>query len=167
MLLRNRFSKNRVVAGASYLIGPDPGFWLPLPKPLWSGPTPYGHRAPIIHAEAFMTKISAERAAKIGDILFRYMRARYHFKDRLVEQPLAAHELSQLIASGKNDFDEIYLEPHANPPIAFDGKADDVFDALLKKKYRAIAFWDPKVVAAWRHYVISDGPLPRRTSRIA
>jgi hypothetical protein len=108
-----------------------------------------------------MTKVNAEKAAKIGDILFRYMRARHRFKDKRVEQPLPAHELVQLIARGKNDFDEIYIEPHANPPIAFDGKADDVFEALIKKKYRAIPLWDPQVVAAWRHYVISDGPLPR------
>ena len=46
--------------------------------------------------------------------------------------------------------------------IAFDGKADDVFEALIKKKYRAIPFWDPLLIAAWRHYVIGDGPLPRR-----
>jgi len=37
-----------------------------------------------------------------------------------------------------------------------------VFEAIIKKKYRAIAFWEPQLVAAWRHYVISDGPLPPR-----
>ena len=60
------------------------------------------------------------------------------------------------------EFDEIYIEPEANPPIVFDGKADDVFEAIIKKKYRAIPFFDPQLVAAWRFYVISDGPLPRR-----
>ena len=109
-----------------------------------------------------MTKVNAEKAAKIADVLFRYMRARHRFKHKRVEQPLPAHELAQLIARGKNDFDEIYIEPHANPPVAFDGKADDVFEALIKKKYRAIPFWDPQLVASWRHYVIGDGPLPRR-----
>lgn len=109
-----------------------------------------------------MGKLSGETAAKLGDVLYRYMRARHRFKPELVEEPLPAHELAQLIARGKYDFDEIYIEPQVSPPIAFDGKAGDVFDALIKKKYRAIAFWDPQLVAAWRHYVIGDGPLPRR-----
>lgn len=43
-----------------------------------------------------------------------------------------------------------------------DGKADDVYAALIKKKYRAIPFWDPQLVAAWSHHVISNGPLPLR-----
>jgi hypothetical protein len=34
--------------------------------------------------------------------------------------------------------------------------------ASQAKKYRAIPFFDPQLVAAWRFYVISDGPLPRR-----
>ena len=111
-----------------------------------------------------MLKVDAEKAAKIGYVLFRYMRARHRFKDELVERPLPAHELAQLIRSGKHDFDEVYIEPAANPPITFDGKAGDVFEALIKKKYRAIPFWDPMLVAAWRHYVIGDGPLPQRPS---
>ena len=111
-----------------------------------------------------MLKVDAEKAAKIGYVLFRYMRARHRFKDELVERPLPAHELAQLIGSGKYDFDEVYIEPAANPPITFDGKAGDVFEALIKKKYRAIPFWDPMLVAAWRHYVIGDGPLPQRPS---
>jgi hypothetical protein len=109
-----------------------------------------------------MRKLNAERAAKVGDLLFRYMRARHRFKREMVEPPLPAHELAQLIAGGKCEFDEVYIEPDANPPIAFDGKADDVFEALIKKGYRAIPFWDPQLVASWRHYVIGDGPLPRR-----
>lgn len=111
-----------------------------------------------------MLKVDAEKAAKIGYVLFRYMRARHRFKNELVERPLPAHELAQLIRSGKYDFDEVYIEPAANPPITFDGKAGDVFEALIKKKYRAIPFWDPMLVAAWRHYVIGDGPLPQRPS---
>jgi hypothetical protein len=75
---------------------------------------------------------------------------------------LLAHELAELISGGKEEFDEVYIEPDTNPPIVFDGKADDVFDALIKKRYHAIALWDPHLVAAWRHYVIGDGPLPQR-----
>jgi hypothetical protein len=89
------------------------------------------------------------------------VRARHRFKNRL-EAPLPAHELAMLIQRGKQEFDEIYLDPDANRPIALDGKADDVFDAIIRKRYRAIAFWDPGLVAAWRHYVLSDGPMPRR-----
>ena len=67
-----------------------------------------------------------------------------------------------LLGGGKREFDEIYVEPEAKPPIVLDGKADDVFAAIIEKKYRALSFWDPQLVAAWSHYVISDGPLPVR-----
>ena len=108
-----------------------------------------------------MAKIDSEKAARVGDFLFRYMRARHRFNAK-VDRPLPGHELAALIGQGKTEFDEIYVEPQANPPIAFDGKADDVFDAIIKKRYRAIPFWVPEVVAAWRHYVFNNGPLPRR-----
>jgi hypothetical protein len=108
-----------------------------------------------------MGNVQNDRADKIGDLLFRYMRARHRFKGN-VDHPIAAHELAALISEGKTEFDEVYIEPHANPPIVFDGKADDVFDAIIKKRYRAIPFFDPQLVAAWRHYVISDGPMPGR-----
>jgi hypothetical protein len=108
-----------------------------------------------------MDKVDKERAEKVGDFLFRYMRARHRFKDRL-ERPLPSHELALLIGRGKQEFDEIYVEPDANPPIVLDGKADDVFEAIIKKKYHAIPFWDPTLVAAWRNYVLSDGPMPRK-----
>jgi len=108
-----------------------------------------------------MDRLNHETAAKVGDILFRYMRARHRFKEK-IEHPLAAHELAALISSGKTEFDEVYIESAANPPIVLDGKADDVFDAIINKRYRAIPFFDPELVAAWRYYVISDGPMPQR-----
>ena len=108
-----------------------------------------------------MDKADADKAAKVGDLLFRYMRARHRFRET-VERPLPAHELAALIGRGKQEFDEVYVEPDANPPIVLDGKADDVFDAIIKKRYRAIPFWDPQLVAAWRHHVLSDGPMPRK-----
>ena len=108
-----------------------------------------------------MDRLKQDKAAKIGDILFRYMRARHRFKEK-VDHPLAAHELAALIGGGKTEFDEVYIELEANPPIVFDGKADDVFDAIIKKRYHAIPFFDPELVAAWRHYVIGDGPMPQR-----
>ena len=108
-----------------------------------------------------MVKVNEDKAAKIADLLFRYMQARHRFKEK-VERPLPSHDLAALIHSGKQEFDEVYVEPDANPPIVLDGKADDVFDAIIKKRYRAIPFWDPQLVAAWRHYVLSDGPMPRK-----
>jgi hypothetical protein len=109
-----------------------------------------------------MGKLTPDKAAKLGDLLFRYMRARHCFKNGRLERPLPAQELAALINSGKTEFDEIYIEPDANPSIVFDGKADDVFEAVIKKRYRAIPFFDPQLVAAWRHYVVGDGPMPRR-----
>ena len=108
-----------------------------------------------------MSTIRTTKAEKTADVLYRYMRARHRFKEQ-VERPLPAHELAVLIAEGKREFDEIYVEPESKPPIVLDGKADDVYAALIKKKYRAIPFWDPQLVAAWSHHVISNGPLPLR-----
>jgi hypothetical protein len=70
----------------------------------------------------------------------------------LAEDGVTAHSLVQataaLIERGKQEFDEIYIEPEANPPIVLDGKADDVFEAIIKKRYRAIPFWEPGLMAA-------------------
>lgn len=92
-----------------------------------------------------MGKVSKDKAEKVGEFLFRYMRARRRFNER-VEHPLSPNELAALISSGKHEFDEIYIEPDANPPIVLDGKADDVFDAIVKKRYRGsrfgnLSFW--------------------------
>ena len=78
-----------------------------------------------------MVKVDAEKAAKIGHLLFRYMRARHRFNEK-TDRPLPAHELAALIGLGKTEFDDIYIEPDANPPIVFDGRADDVFEAIIK-----------------------------------
>jgi hypothetical protein len=111
-----------------------------------------------------MGEVDKNTAEKVGDFLFRYMHARHRFNDRL-ERPLPSHELAMLIQRGKQEFDEVYIEPDANPPIVLDGKAGDVFDALIKRRYRAIPFWDPGLVAAWRNYVLSDGPMPGKPGR--
>ena len=108
-----------------------------------------------------MGKVGKDTAEKVGDFLFRYMRARHRFKE-LVERPLPSSELATLIGLGKQEFDEIYIEPDANPPVALDGKADYAFNAIISKKYRAIPFFDPQLVAAWRNYVVSDDPMPRK-----
>jgi hypothetical protein len=108
-----------------------------------------------------MPKIESEKAAKAGHVLFRYMRARKRFAEN-VDDPLPAHELAALLAKGKTEFDEVYVDLDARPPIILDGKANDVFDAIINKRRRALPFWEPELLAAWRHYVISDGPLPPR-----
>ena len=43
-----------------------------------------------------------------------------------------------------------------------DGKAYDVFEAIIRKHYSAMPGWDRLLLAAWRNYVFSDGPLPRK-----
>jgi hypothetical protein len=108
-----------------------------------------------------MGKVDKDKAAKVGDFLFRYMGARHRFNEML-ERPLPSNELATLISLGKQEFDEIYVEPDAKPPVVLDGKAGDVFDAIINKKYRAIPFFDPQLVAAWRNYVVNDGPMPRK-----
>ena len=107
-----------------------------------------------------MIKVKADRAASVGDLLCRYMRARSRFKER-VEYPLPPHKLASLIGQGKAEFDEIYIEPEANPAIVFDGKADDFFTAIIKKSYSAMPDCDPQLLSAWRMHVLRDGPVPR------
>jgi hypothetical protein len=109
-------------------------------------------------------KIDANKAAKLGDILSRYMRARHRFKEQ-AESPLPSKELALLLGRGKNEFDEIYVEPDANPPIVLDGKAEDFFAAIFKKNYSVMPEWDPQLLAAWRHHVLTDGPMPPTPGR--
>src|ERR1700720_3905168 len=108
-----------------------------------------------------MGSVNANTAAKAGDFLFRYMRARHRFVET-AEHPSPASQLASLIARGKQGFDEIYIEPEANPPVALDGKAYDLFEAIIRKHYSAMPGWDRLLLAAWRNYVFSDGPLPRK-----
>jgi hypothetical protein len=108
-----------------------------------------------------MGSVNADTAAKAGDFLFRYMRARHRFLESTEHPPPAGH-LAALIARGKQGFDEIYIEPEANPPVALDGKAYDLFEAIIRKHYSAMPGWDWLLLAAWRNYVFSDGPLPRK-----
>jgi hypothetical protein len=107
-----------------------------------------------------MRKVDKDRAEKAGDFLFRYMRARHRFRER-TEPPLPFNELAMLISRGKEEFDEIYVEPETNPPIVLDGKADDFFTAIIKKNFNAMPDWEPELIGAWRNYVFSDGPIPQ------
>ena len=107
-----------------------------------------------------MTKISPDKAATVGDLLCRYMRARHRFADR-VEQPLPSKLLAALIGQGKAEFDEIYVEPEAKPPVVLDGKAGDFFAAIIEKNYSVMPSWNPHLLSAWRLYVLRDGPMPR------
>src|SRR5437899_8513272 len=107
-----------------------------------------------------MDRLNHDKAAKLGDVLFRYMRARHRFRDQ-VEHPLPSNVLAALIGQGKAEFDEIYIEPEANPPVVLVGKASDFFAAIIEKNYTAMPSWDPHLLSAWRLYVLRDGPLPR------
>jgi hypothetical protein len=68
---------------------------------------------PVIH------KLDADKAAKLGDLLFRYMRVRFSGEGRAA---LAKHELGALIAQGKQEFDEIYIELNASRPLCWMGR---------------------------------------------
>ena len=67
-----------------------------------------------------MSTTRTTKAEKAADVPYRYMRPRHRFKER-VERPLPAHELATLIADGKREFDEIYVELESRPPIVLDG----------------------------------------------
>ena len=107
-----------------------------------------------------MVNVASDKVARTGDFLFRYMRAR-HLLNQRVERPLPAHELVALILRGKQEFDEIYIEPDSNPPVVLDGKANDFFAAIIKKNYSAMPSYEPQVLSGWRMYVLRDGPMPR------
>ena len=62
-----------------------------------------------------MGKLDKDKTEKVGDFMFRYMRARHRFKEK-VERPLPSNELAALIGLGKQEFDEIYIEPGADQP---------------------------------------------------
>jgi hypothetical protein len=37
-----------------------------------------------------------------------------------------------------------------------------VFEAIIRRHYSAMPGWDRLLLAAWRNYVFSDGPMPRK-----
>jgi hypothetical protein len=94
-------------------------------------------------------------------LLSRYMAARRHFKD-YVEPPGPPARLARLLQRGVRVFDEIWIEPEANPPIEQDAKADDLRRAIFHEDYDAMPGWNPQLLAAWRNYVLDDSPLPRK-----
>jgi len=53
-----------------------------------------------------------------------------------------------LVQLGLLDSEELAAAPPPNSSDELLGKADDVFDALIKKRYQAIALWDRQLVAA-------------------
>jgi hypothetical protein len=98
-------------------------------------------------------------AAKAGDFLFRYMVARHKCK-HMAEPPPPAARLADLIEQGKREFDEIYVEPEANVPIAGDDKHHDLFAAIIKRDNSAMLGLAD--LAYWRNYVHFNGPIPKR-----
>jgi hypothetical protein len=76
--------------------------------------------------EPVIRKLDAGKAAKRGDLFVCYMRVRSSFQEK-AEQPLPSQELGALIAQGKQEFDEIYIELSASAhcagwEIVLDGK---------------------------------------------
>jgi len=70
------------------------------------------------------------------------------------------NRLAQLIEWGRREFDGIDIEPDANPPIVRDSQHPAFFAAIIKQDDTAM----PRQVdlAAWRDYVLHNGPLPKR-----
>src|ERR1700730_8094475 len=80
------------------------------------------------------------RAASAAAFLYRYLlaRARYRSVDlavrRLSEADLACH-----LGGKRREFDEVVVNPEADPPITNDAKHRDFFHAIVNK-----AWHDPR-----------------------
>jgi hypothetical protein len=107
-----------------------------------------------------MDRIVDVASSRAGRLLARYMTARRRFKQH-AEPPGKPDRLASQISQGKRVFDEIWIEPEADRPIVQDGKADNFRRAIIHEHYNAMPSWEPQILAAWRNYVLKDGPMPR------
>ena len=67
------------------------------------------------------------------------------------------HEIAQgykLLAGG------VLVHPDANPPVTADDQDPEFFRAFIQDG--AMPSTDPPELAAWRNYVLNDGPVPLR-----
>ena len=103
-----------------------------------------------------MSKVDKVTAAKAGDFVYRYMWARR----RCVGATAPGNRLAQLIEWGRREFDGIDIEPDANPPIVRDSQHAAFFAAIIKQDDTATP--GQADLAAWRDYVLNNGPLPKR-----
>jgi hypothetical protein len=63
----------------------------------------------------------------------------------------------------------VLVHPDANPPIAADDQDPDFFRAIIGGDSGALSDADSRELAAWRGYVLNDGPVPlslRRSKRL-
>jgi hypothetical protein len=65
-----------------------------------------------------------------------------------------------MMEQGRRAFDEIYVEPEANPPIVRDDKHNDFFGAIINRDNGAMPGLAD--LAYWRNYVHFNGPIPQR-----
>ena len=102
------------------------------------------------------------QAASAAAFLYRYLLARAQYRSvdpavqRLSEADLACH-----IGRERREFDEIVVNPEADPPITKDAKHRDFFDAVVNK-HGAIRDITARELAAHRDYVLRGGALPLR-----
>jgi hypothetical protein len=56
----------------------------------------------------------------------------------------------------------VLVHPDVNPPITADGQDPDFFRAIIGGDSGALLDTDLGELAAWRNYVLNDGPVPLR-----
>jgi hypothetical protein len=109
------------------------------------------------------------RAASAAALLYRYLlaRARYRSVDPAVQR-LSQADLACHIDRQRREFDEIVVNPEADPPITNDAKHHDFFDAIVNKR-GAIRDMTARELAAYRSYVRNGDapplskPMPERS----
>jgi hypothetical protein len=56
----------------------------------------------------------------------------------------------------------VLVHPDANPPVTADDQDPEFFRAFIQSDDGAMPGTDPAELAAWRNYVLNDGPVPLR-----
>ena len=56
----------------------------------------------------------------------------------------------------------VLFHPDANPPVTADDQDPEFFRAFIQSDDGAMPGTDPVELAAWRNYVLNDGPVPLR-----
>jgi hypothetical protein len=105
-----------------------------------------------------MARVEKDKAAEVGDFLSRYMSARCRCVGATAQR--GGIGLAYLLQHGVRRFDEIHVEPEANPPIVQDGKHDAFFRAIIKRD--DVAMPGLPDLAGWRNYVHNSGTVPQR-----
>jgi hypothetical protein len=99
------------------------------------------------------------KAASAAAFLYRYLLARAEYRSvdpavqRLSEADLVCH-----IGRKRREFDEIVVNPQADPPITNDAKHHGFFDAIVNKRGTVIDM-TARELAAYRSYV-RNGDAP-------